>query len=75
MMIHRNLKQREARHASLIESAQMAKQEDKIPYTKTDINRMSKDELVTLAVEIGILGAEEMTGADIKKSLIEKFGL
>lgn len=55
------------------ESADLQKADTQ--YTKTDINRMSKDELVTLATEIGIPGAGEMTGVDIKKALIEKFGL
>lgn len=44
-------------------------------YTKTDINRMSKDDLVTLANEIGIVGAEEKNGSELKKELIEKFNL
>ena len=44
-------------------------------YTKTEINRMSTAELQTLALENGIGGADEMTGAELKKVLIEKFGL
>lgn len=48
--------------------------EDK-KYTKTDIQRMNKDDLVSLAVEVGIDGAEEMNGADLKRELIEEFGL
>lgn len=44
-------------------------------YTKTEINRMSTAELQSLALENGIDGADEMTGADLKKVLIEKFGL
>lgn len=44
-------------------------------YTKTEINRMSKDDLVALAIEQGIKNAEEANGADLKKALIEKFGL
>lgn len=44
-------------------------------YTRTDINRMSKDDLVSLATESGIEGAEEISGSDLKKALIEKFGL
>ena len=43
--------------------------------TKTEINRMSTAELQTLALENGIDGADEMTGAELKKVLIEKFGL
>ena len=45
------------------------------PNTKTEINRMSTAELKSLAIENGINGAEGMTGADLKKVLIEKFGL
>ena len=44
-------------------------------YTKTEINRMSTAELQELALENGIGGANEMTGAELKKVLIEKFGL
>lgn len=44
-------------------------------YTKTEINRMSTAELQVLAIENGINGAEGMTGADLKKVLIEHFGL
>ena len=44
-------------------------------YTKTEINRMSTAELQKLALENGIDGADEMTGAELKKVLIEKFGL
>ena len=44
-------------------------------YTKTEINRMSTAELQTLALENGIDGSNEMTGAELKKILIEHFGL
>ena len=44
-------------------------------HTKTEINRMSTAELQTLALENGIDGSNEMTGAELKKVLIEKFGL
>ena len=44
-------------------------------YTKTEINRMSTAELKSLATENGIDGADEMTGADLKKVLIEHFKL
>ena len=46
-----------------------------VEYTKTIINRMSKDDLVALAIEQGIENAKETSGADLKKALIEKFGL
>jgi hypothetical protein len=44
-------------------------------YTKTDINRMSKAELLARAKETGVEGAEEMTGAELKEYLINLFGL
>ena len=44
-------------------------------YTKTEINRMSTAELQALSLENGIDGSDEMTGAELKKVLIEKFGL
>lgn len=44
-------------------------------YTKTEINRMSTAELQALALENNIDDADEMTGAELKKVLIEKFGL
>lgn len=44
-------------------------------YTKTEINRMSTAELQALAIENCIDGADSMTGADLKKVLIEHFGL
>lgn len=48
--------------------------EDKV-YTKTDINRMSTSDLKSLAISEGIDGAEDMSGADLKKVLIDKFKL
>lgn len=44
-------------------------------YTKTEINRMSTAELQEVALENSVDGAEQMTGAELKKVLIEKFGL
>lgn len=44
-------------------------------YTKTEINRMSTAELKTFAKEHEVDNAEEMTGAELKKVLIEKLGL
>ena len=44
-------------------------------YTKTEINRMSTAELQALALENDIDGADEMTGAELKKVLIEHFKL
>lgn len=44
-------------------------------YTKTDINRMSTAELQALAAEVGIENASETSGGELKKLLIEYFGL
>lgn len=46
-----------------------------IAYTKTEINRLSTSELRELAKENDIDNADEITGAELKKMLIEKFGL
>lgn len=43
--------------------------------TKTEINRMATADLKELAAKENIKGAEDMTGAELKKVLIEKFGL
>ena len=44
-------------------------------YTKTEINRMSTSELKRLSTQYDIDGAENMTGGELKKVLIDKFGL
>lgn len=44
-------------------------------YSKTEINKMSILDLKKLAKKQGIKGTEEMTGAELKKVIIEKFGL
>lgn len=44
-------------------------------YTKTEINRMNTADLQSLASECGIENAYEKSGADLKKILIEYFGL
>lgn len=87
MMIHRNRKrkkQREISHEELNHEEKLPFSDSDIEfeerseeqqYTKTDIQRMSKDDLVSLAVEVGIEGAEEMNGADLKRELIEHFEL
>lgn len=49
--------------------------EEKNKYTKTDINRMSTAELKDLAKSVGFENTEEMTGADLKKNLIEFYNL
>ena len=44
-------------------------------YTKTMINRMSTSDLQSLAQEQEIENADEISGSELKKMLIEKFGL
>ena len=44
-------------------------------YTKTEINRMSTADLRKLAKDKEISGSDEMTGAELKKVLIDKLGL
>lgn len=44
-------------------------------YTKTEINRMSTAELQSLAAEVGIENAFDKSGGELKKLLIEHFGL
>ena len=44
-------------------------------YTKTEINRMPLDELRELATNSGVVGANDMTGGELKKLLIEMFNL
>lgn len=80
MMIRRNLKMRAEKQAALLKNASAPENyKTEVPeeqqYTKTDINRMSKEDLVSLASEVGIIGAEDKSGSDLKKELIEKFGL
>lgn len=52
---------------------QEKKQEKK--YTKTEISRMNVAELKELAIEIGVENASETSGSELKKILIEHFGL
>ena len=41
-------------------------------YSKTEINRMPVAELKKLGKELGILGFEEMTGAELKKEITNR---
>lgn len=83
-MIRRNLKRRAAQKAASFEKETSDKGvKPDLPfvtvpekrYTKTEINRMSTAELKSFASERGIDNAEELTGAELKKVLIEKLGL
>lgn len=44
-------------------------------YTKTEINRMPTVELKKFAKEQNVENADELTGAELKKILINKLGL
>lgn len=44
-------------------------------YTKTDINKMSTVQLQSLAEKSGIENAREKNGGELKKILIDRFGL
>lgn len=61
-------------HKPLIELVEDKSTKEK-QYTKTDINRMTTAELQTLAAEIGIENAFDTSGGELKKLLIEHFGL
>lgn len=49
--------------------------DDAPKHTKSEINRMSTAELQNLAASMGIEGAFDMTGADLKRRLIADMGL
>lgn len=64
------------RAGKTIPSAEPLKTEqEQKQYTKTDINRMTTAELQTLAAEVGIDNAFNTSGGELKKLLIEHFGL
>lgn len=46
-----------------------------VPYTKTDINRMSVSDLRQIVMSTGVENADIMTGAEMKEYLINLFGL
>ena len=43
--------------------------------SKTDIARMSKVDLISLAKKSGIMGADDMTGNELKSKLINLLGI
>lgn len=49
-------------------------QEDK-PYTKSDIQRMKKAELLEIAKNTGVEGADDMTREELADYLLNVFGL
>lgn len=58
-----------------IKQPEEAKQYEKKKYSRTEINRMSKDNLIILAKENDIEAKEDTSGADLKKALLAKFEL
>ena len=82
MMTRRNVKSRAVKQtASVLTEIKDDFAKDMNPptvevsYTKTEINRMSTADLKKLAKSENVKDAEDMNGADLKKVLIEKFGL
>lgn len=57
------------------ETLDLTKEEQVKKYTKTEIFRMSNADLQTLAKQQGIKDAEEKTGSELKKLLVQHFGL
>lgn len=84
-MIRRNLERREAQKNAFLKKEKpevkvnpktsLLEAVAKKKYTKTDINRMATAELKALAIEYDVVDADSMTGAEIKKVLIEKLAL
>ena len=54
------------------EKIEIKAEAEEVKYTKTQINRMALNELGTLCNELGI---EANTGTEMKKAIIEYFGL
>lgn len=44
-------------------------------YTKTDIARMNKNDLLTVGENVGVPNASSMNGNELKKAIVEKLGL
>lgn len=86
MMTRRNVKQRAVKKTAPVvaevkqddfsqymNAPEIEEESTEVPYTKTEINRMSTADLKELAKENGI--DDSLSGAEIKKALIEKFNL
>lgn len=78
MMVRRNVKARAVTKTALKPVEEVKKSAEKSAdkksaYSKTEINRMSTADLKELAKSEGI--DSELSGADIKKALINKFEL
>lgn len=57
------------------ETVAQTQEETEKQWNKTEINRMAVEDLRKLATENGIEKVEEISGAELKKVLIEKLGL
>ena len=75
MLLRRYRRMQEPQSKAPVISNDNIEQKEEQKYTKTDINRMTTAELQVFALEKGIDGADNMTGGDLKKVLIEKLGL
>ena len=75
MLLRRYRKMQEPQPKATAINNNNTEQKEEQKYTKTDINRMTTAELQAFALEKGIDNADNMTGGDLKKVLIEKLGL
>lgn len=82
MMTRRNVKRRAVKKTApaKIENKPLVKeivveQKSDLPYTKTEVNRMSTADLKLVALNAGVEDADDLSGAELKKILIKKFGL
>lgn len=67
---------REEEHLPLSDSEiELEERPGEQKYTKSDIQRMSTTDLQNLAASMGVEGAFDMTGADLKKRLISDLNL
>lgn len=84
MMTRRNVKQRAVAKTALVNTEQVKEKnfldefaenlaKEEFAYTKTEINRMSTADLKKLAKENGL--DDGLSGAELKKALIEKYNL
>jgi ATP sulfurylase len=65
------------RKISVIEKVEdlLKSEKENTTYTKTEINRMSTNDLKNLAISLFLPNAEYMNGAELKRVLIEHFNL
>ena len=88
MMTRRNVKQRAVKKTAPVvaevkqddfsqymNAPEIEEESTEVPYTKTEINRMSTAELKEVAKLNGVNNADDMTGGELKKVLIDKFEL